>query len=81
MIICKRLAHPDDHLQKAGPSRGSLVKQLQQQQPGWRGGHTHQGDRGDHWPGVKGQKEEKKEIKEREEKDVKKNSCVWVAQP
>ena len=70
MIICKRPAHLDDHLQKAGPSGWSLVKQQQQQQPDWRGGHTHQGDRGDHWPGVKGQKEEKKE-KEQEEKKKK----------
>ena len=26
MIICKRLIHQDDHLQKAGPSRWSFVK-------------------------------------------------------
>ena len=26
MIICKRLVHPDDHLQEASPSRSSFAR-------------------------------------------------------
>ena len=58
MIICKRPAHMDDHLQKAG-SGGNDDKDNNNndgnrgdggRSPGWQG-----------WPGVTVQKEEKKE--------------------
>ena len=60
MIICKRPAPPDDHLQMAGPSKWSFVR-------GWSN-NNNPGDLVTRVTGVKGQKEEKKENEKEEKK-------------